>query len=105
MSDQQVLSVFKTLIDESSQPFIFSFQRFDAKNQDTASPFVEVIQNDLQGKIRKFELDFEKCQSIIDHFNLPKKETAVVFENGKTFKKLHGFKNVRNYLRTFSTKN
>lgn len=104
MQTEQMLDAFKTMMRDIKTPVLVNFQR---KNEmdDSTPPFVEVIQPEFNGRLRKFELSFEMSRKIIEHYNLPYSETAVIFENGATFKHLQGFKNVRSYLRTLAQRN
>lgn len=105
MIPEQMFKAFKDLVDDSKTPILVNFQKTKDENDINSPSFVEVIQTDFSGRLRKFELDYHSSEKIINHFDLPKTETAVIFENGKTSKRLHGFKNVRTYLRTMSLTN
>ena len=100
-----MLMAFKELLKDTKGTLLVNFQRNRGNAEGEDSPFMEVLQPEFAGKLRKFELDLDSSYKIIEHFNLPMAETAVIFENGTTDKRLHGFKNVRNYLRTLAQKN
>ena len=105
IESEQMLDAFKTMMREIKTPVLVNFQRKNEMDDRNSPPFVEVIQPEYNGRLRKFELNYEMSRKILEHYDLPCSETAVIFENGNTFKHLQGFKNVRAYLRTLAQSN
>ena len=105
IESEQMLEAFKAMMRDIKTPVLVNFQRKNDMDDRNTPPFVEVIQPEYNGRLRKFELNYEMSKKIIEHYNLPYSESAVIFENGTTFNHLQGFKNVRAYLRTLTQRN
>jgi hypothetical protein len=97
MPEQALLKVFQDLIRDNAIPLLVLFHK--SKSQDPPAPFTEILQSEYNGKLRLFEFNLNQSRQIMSHYHLPEMETAVIFENGKTHPYLHGYRNVRNYLR------
>jgi len=105
MLKEQMLSAFKSLIRESDEPVLVTFQKDRNTGSNRISPFTEVLQPEYKGKLRTFELDYHKSERILEHFDLPRSESAVIFKNGRSVRAYQGFGNVRKYLRALSQNN
>lgn len=97
MPEQALLKVFQDLIREKKIPVLVSFHH--AKPDSSSALFTEILQSDYRGRLRIFEFNLDLSGEIIRHYRLPQRETAVIFQNGKTHPYLQGYRNVRNYLR------
>jgi len=93
-----LFQAFTTLVQKSTEPLLFHFKEI-AKEKDSCSPLIEILNAEYQGKIRFFELNFAQSHSILEHLHLPQMPTALIFWKDKTCPEWQGYRNTRNFLR------
>jgi len=95
-----LIEAFENFIISIEGIVIVHFKHFPVAKDLLILPFTEILQPRFQGKLREFELNFDRSKPLLDYFRIYENPTAMIFVDGRTGPKLKGYRNIRSYLRS-----